>query len=622
MSCDRLRTASALVLVLLLALVLVPLLPLPLQAQHFPADEDLELMLRYIVEDAGAPGIVLGVLEADGSSRVVSWGSGGVDTRALSPRSVFELGSITKTFTATVLADMVVRGEVALDDPVQRYLPDHVTVPSRGGRTITLEQLATHTSGLPMWGSNPARRDRQEALDDYDVEAMYAFLDGLEPERDPGSGYGYSNLGFGLLGHALARAAGTTWQELVRQRVLDPLGMGMTGYRPQGGMDAWMTRGHEPGGVVSADTEARWGSAGILSTAHDMLLWVDANLRPPEGTLGQAMRLAHRPRIPGGEGGSEVGLGWQTLRVGDRAVVWHGGRRAGYMARIGFDPQRRIGTVLLTNTEAFTDSDLASALLLMAPVPEAWQAREDPRTDPATLQEYAGEYRGSSGGSFYIRLEDEGWLTYQPSGKARTRLYPRSASAFYMLRGPWTLSFRKDDAGEVAEMTMVVDEREPAQEGVERTLRKVSVDTPPPEVIAAGRTTDEEDDMGSTLQMVGFWRWPLVVCFGLVVALGLWSAARLFRSGGSPDPRTRVWVDATLFWGLFALVCGALGSVMGVIRAFQGFETAGTFMSPLVAPGVVMATVTPLLGLSVLAVAALLWFFLQLRWRLLAIERA
>jgi hypothetical protein len=86
--------------------------------------------------------------------------------------------------------------------------------------------------------------------------------------------------------------------------------------------------------------------------------------------------------------------------------------------------------------------------------------------------------------------------------------------------------------------------------------------------------------MGSTLQMVGFWRLPLAMCFGLVVVLGVWSAARLLRSGAVADPRTRVWVDATLFWGLFALICGGLGGVMGVTRVFQGFEAAGGHTGP------------------------------------------
>lgn len=123
--------------------------------------------------------------------------------------------------------------------------------------------------------------------------------------------------------------------------------------------------------------------------------------------------------------------------------------------------------------------------------------------------------------------------------------------------------------------------------------------------------------MLSRLDAVGIFRWPLALSFALVVLLGLWSAWRLLRPGASPDARSRVWVDATLFWGVFALITGVLGALVGMVRAFQGMEAAGRFLSPLVAPGIVMFTISAILGVSILAVAALLWFFLQLRWRLL-----
>ena len=114
------------------------LVPANVRGQHFPADEEIQTMLRYLVEDGETPGIVLGVLEADGSTRIVSYGSAGPNARPLGPRSVFEIGSITKTFTATLFADMVARGEVSLEDFVSEYLPDRVNVPSRSGREITL----------------------------------------------------------------------------------------------------------------------------------------------------------------------------------------------------------------------------------------------------------------------------------------------------------------------------------------------------------------------------------------------------------------------------------------------------------------------------------------------------
>src|SRR5918999_2232751 len=107
-------------------------LPAVATAQHFPPDEDLKTMLRYLVEDGETPGIVLGILEADGSTRILWHGSAGKDAkRPLGPKSLFELGSITKVFTGTLLADMVDRGEVKLSDPVSKYLPSNVKVPSR-----------------------------------------------------------------------------------------------------------------------------------------------------------------------------------------------------------------------------------------------------------------------------------------------------------------------------------------------------------------------------------------------------------------------------------------------------------------------------------------------------------
>jgi hypothetical protein len=123
------------------------------------------------------------------------------------------------------------------------------------------------------------------------------------------------------------------------------------------------------------------------------------------------------------------------------------------------------------------------------------------------------------------------------------------------------------------------------------------------------------------LPVLGGFQWPLALSFLFVVGFGVWAAWKLFRPDASPDLKTRIWVDATLFWGLFGMVLGAMGSVLGLVRALQGFEAAGRFASPLVARGFVMLTLSGILGLSILGVAALLWFFLQLRWRLLQAAR-
>ena len=466
-----------------IALALALLVPAAAPAQHFPPDDDLRTMLRYLVEDGETPGIVLGVLEADGSTRIVSYGSAGREARTLGPRSVFEIGSITKTFTATLLADMVLRGEVSLEDPVAKYLPAHVSVPSRGEREITLLDLATHRSGLPSVPDDLGRIGADDRDVSYTVEDAYAFLSSYQPRHTPGERREYSNFGFGLLGHALARAAGTSYRELVRARILEPLGMERTGFDPSGELAEWLTRGHRGGEPVRyrTDLEIFEGAGALRSNAEDLLRYMKAHVGAPRTDLERAMRLAREIRIPsGGEGGGH-GLGWGIVaQPGEAAVVGHGGGTVGFSSHLAFMPDEGIGTVLLANDAGFDDA-IALHLLYPDPPPPAWAPVA---VGESTLARLAGTYEATSGsGRYYVRLEEDGFLTYQPEGLVRARLYARSDTTFYLLRAPWSFTFRSGGSGEVT-MHMEVDAREPAQQGVSRSARKVRADTPPSKGVA------------------------------------------------------------------------------------------------------------------------------------------
>lgn len=218
-------------------------------AQHFPPQEEVEVMLRYLVEDGMAVGIVVGFLEADGSTRVVSYGSPGPDALPLGPSSLFETGSIGKTFTATLLADMVIKGEVELEDPLSRLLPEAVRVPSLRGKEITLLDLAMHRSGLPKVADNHRPADPEDPYADYTVETMYEYLSSYELRREPGAEFEYSNLGFQLLGHALARAAKVSYADLLQGRILAPLNMTATSPEPEVERTERMAQGHRSGSV-------------------------------------------------------------------------------------------------------------------------------------------------------------------------------------------------------------------------------------------------------------------------------------------------------------------------------------------------------------------------------------
>src|SRR5262249_11166935 len=153
-------------------------------------------------------GIVVGVIEPGGRRVVPYGGLAKGDPRTLDGDTVFEIGSITKVFTSLLLADAVKRREVALTDPISKFLPDRVKSPERGDRAITLQDLSTHTSGLPRLPANFAPKNASNPYADYSVEDLYQFLGGYQLTRDIGTQYEYSNLGGGLLGHVLALRAG------------------------------------------------------------------------------------------------------------------------------------------------------------------------------------------------------------------------------------------------------------------------------------------------------------------------------------------------------------------------------------------------------------------------------
>ena len=342
-----------LTLVLAFVLVAIALLIPKVSAQHFPSDEDLTALIKSHVEEDRAVGIVLGVMEADGSTRIVSYGEAGPNSRALSGKSLFEIGSITKVFTGIILADMVARGEVSLSDPVSAYLPDEVTMLSRGGREIALIDLSTHHSGLPVMPEGLVPTDPANPYADYTVEKMYAFLSSYELRRDIGSEFEYSNLGMGLLGHVLARVAGGSYEDVVRERILEPLGMSMTGITLEGEMQDWMVEGHdEQGNVVPLwDVTALAGAGALRSNAEDMLTFVAANTGPPESRLEQSMRDSHEVRVTL-NARLAGGLNWQVWTVGDEKMVAHGGATGGFKSSIGFDPDKGVAAVVLINSNS------------------------------------------------------------------------------------------------------------------------------------------------------------------------------------------------------------------------------------------------------------------------------
>ncbi|WP_181373222.1 serine hydrolase domain-containing protein [Massilia glaciei] len=208
-----------------------------------PLEAELARMAGARVAGGVVPGLVIGTIIGK-ERRVSAFGVvSRVAPRAPDADTVYEIGSVSKTFTALLLADAVARGEVKLDDPVGALLPGYA-IPRHQGRAISLLDLATQTSALPRLPLNlmPKRADNPYA--DYAEADLKTFLAGYALPRAPGARYEYSNLGYGLLGQALAAQAGKPYAELVRQRIGAPLGMHSTGVALTPAMRAQLAPGH------------------------------------------------------------------------------------------------------------------------------------------------------------------------------------------------------------------------------------------------------------------------------------------------------------------------------------------------------------------------------------------
>jgi CubicO group peptidase (beta-lactamase class C family) len=351
-----------------------------------------EILVKRVDQQKQAAGIVVGVIEPNGR-RVVAYGNlAKGDPRPVDGDTIFEIGSVTKVFTSLVLADMVNRKEVALDDPAAKYLSENVRMPERSGKSVTLLDLSTHSSGLLPLPSNL----KPEA--DYSMEDLYQFLSGYTLPRDPGSEYEYSNLGAGLLGHLLACRAGTDYESLIRSRIARPLSMPDTGITLSSSINQRMATGHNAmlAPVANSDLPTPLAGAGALrSSANDMLTFLEAFLGYKESPLAPAMKAMLEVRRPAGQ--ATIGLGWIIMSAHGREIAWHNGGTGGFRSFVGYDPEARIGVVVLSNASTPTGVDDIGLHLLnpKAPLanPEPPKQRTEIRIDPRLLDNYTGRYQ-------------------------------------------------------------------------------------------------------------------------------------------------------------------------------------------------------------------------------------
>ena len=396
----------------------------------------LQMMAARVDLQKQGTGIVVGIARPDGN-RILSFGTLGLaDKRRMDGRTVFDVGSISKVLTALLLADMAQHHEVAIDDPVAKYLPG-VSVPSRDGRAITLADLATHTSGLPLRPANLPAKDPANPYAGYTRDDLFAFLSSYKLSHTPGTTYDYSNVGFGLLGVTLAERAKQDFADLIAARITGPLGMTDTRIVPNDDMTKRAAAGYDGdrNPVPHWDMGVLSSAGGYRSTADDLLKLVDAFLGFRKSPLYPAMERMTKTRRPGGMNpATAIALAWNIDDVDGREIVWKNGSVGGYRTFVGFDRAARLGVVALINAQTGSGADdiglhtLDSSFSVNLEIP---RTHVEIALDVARLDQFVGRYRYSPTDMISVIRQGDHLYVVMAPGQPPLEIYAESANGFF-----------------------------------------------------------------------------------------------------------------------------------------------------------------------------------------------
>jgi CubicO group peptidase (beta-lactamase class C family) len=404
-----------------------------------------------------ATSIVVGLYDA-GKLEIYGFGKG-PDGKRPDGHTIYELGAVTKIYTALLFADAVQRREVSLDQPVAELLPPGVTMPVRDNGVITLRHLVNHSSGLPpLPPSVIASNNTTDPLRAYDENRLYADLVQTQLIAAPGERITVSEYGSGLLGHVLGTKIGTGYPGAVIERIVQPLGLTDTFFAvpPEAAPRRAVGTNQELQVVKPWSWGALAGAGALLSSVRDQLKVVDAELDAAAGSkqpLRAPMRLTQEAQLEGT--GANFGLGWQIDQDGR---YWHTGTTNGFHAFVGFDPKERRGLVILAST-ATPVIDQVSLRLYKVLAGETVPAPTVP--SEKQLAAYAGFY-DFSGAKLQVLREGKRLFVIGP-GEPRIRMLPISDTEFWIESLRAIVVFQTGKDGSIARAVFIVgDQQMPA----------------------------------------------------------------------------------------------------------------------------------------------------------------
>lgn len=322
------------------------------------ADRKIDTAARGYIQKVNTVGLSIGVIK-NGVVTVYNYGETTQDNKKLpTGNTIFEIGSISKTFTATLLAWYVNEGKAKLNDPIIKYLPDSVAT-NLQLKNVTLQSLSNHTSGLPRLPENYSAQtpyDRENPYKNYTKQLLFSYLKRCRLNTDPGKTYAYSNLGVGLLGVVLEKISGKTYEQMVQEVICTPLLMKNTAqHLSRVQTDRFTTVYDDSGQITSAwDFDALAACGSLRSSVTDLAAYVKANMKNNQTKLSKALELAQQLTYTSTD--TKIGLGWHFINIAGTEYTFHNGGTYGSSSFLAFNKEKNLAVIVLSNAAESTDA--------------------------------------------------------------------------------------------------------------------------------------------------------------------------------------------------------------------------------------------------------------------------
>ncbi len=316
-------------------------------------DKKVDSVLRPFIQQLNTVGVSVAVLK-DGKVYYYGYGETAKGNGQVpSSSTIFEIGSISKTFTATLLADAINKGKISLDDAANKYLPDSIPPLIFDGVPVTIKTLINHSSGIPRMPDNFGD-NATDPYKDYDDSKMFSFYVHFKPIRKPGDKYEYSNLAVGTVGVILERINKSPYEQLLIKTICGPLGMNDTKVYLNKKDSSSFATGYDNGEYAAPwNFKAFMGAGGIRSTTTDMIKYAEAQLGQAPAVLNKDIQLTHNITFKSKD--ATLGMAWHYIKPGNDEILFHNGGTGGYRSYLAVNLQKKFAVVLLSNTTISVD---------------------------------------------------------------------------------------------------------------------------------------------------------------------------------------------------------------------------------------------------------------------------